>query len=90
MSHATVDAAYADDILVTSWDQFKKMGKEFIDAMKDVDLDGLENGRKMIGIAYLELKDLTPGEEIQAPILLNILMRASLKREFELTLYVKI
>lgn len=80
----TVDAAYDANILDTSWEQFKRMGKEFIDALPTLDLAGLDNGRKILGIAYLALTGLTPGEEVQAPILLRILMRESLKFEFKL------
>jgi hypothetical protein len=78
-----VDAAYDDGILDTSWGLFKVMCKEYIDALPTLDIGGLLHGRKVIGIAYLSLKNMTPAEAIQAPILIQIVMRESMNFEWQ-------
>lgn len=64
--------------------EFKQLGKQFCDAAKTANFEELEAGFKCIGLSYLGLGDLTEVETVEAPVLMRILGRIYLNRQFEL------
>lgn len=65
-----------------TWEEFKKMAKEFNDAAPTLNLDELDNAWKCLGLAYLGMhEDMW---KHSAVIVLNMSAKVSLKRENEL------
>jgi len=73
-----------------TFDEFRKMGKQFLDLINEPVQqqpehgDAVENAWKCFALAYLGLKDMTASEEIQAPILLNLIGRKKFEFEFKI------
>lgn len=68
--------------LQCSFDQFKRMSKEFIDSAATLNEDELDNAWKCLGLGYLNMD-----EEMwrsSAVILLNMMTRVYLQRKSEL------
>lgn len=66
-----------------TWEEFKRMAKEFHDALPTLDLDALDNAWKCLGLAYLGMTE--PMWQNSAAILLKMEGRAYMQREAELT-----
>ncbi len=66
-----------------TWNEFKRMAKEFQDASPTLNIEELDNAWKCLGLAYLGLTE--PMWQNSAAILLNLQSRAYLRREAELT-----
>lgn len=62
---------------------FKRMAKEYFDALPTLDEDGVENGYKALGLAYLQ-SNFTGLDQHQAVIVLNLATKQRLAREIEL------
>lgn len=69
-----------------SFEQFKKMGKELLDALPTATPEEIEGGWKCFSLAYLGLKDLTERQELEAPLVLSVVGRAKLNHEFGITM----
>lgn len=65
-----------------TWEEFKRMAKEFHEAAPTLDIDELDNAWKCLGIAYLGMLD--PMWQHSSYILLNMEMRTYVQRELEL------
>jgi hypothetical protein len=65
------------------FDGLKKLGKEFLDLLKTSTLEQADNGYKCFALAYLGCTFATPGEEVQAKYLMQIISREYLKFELE-------
>lgn len=75
--------------IATDFAGLKRMAREFNDAMPTLDRDGLENGMKAFGLAYIgcEFPDNLIGQanrEAGAPALFRIVQRAYTLRQIEL------
>lgn len=57
--------------LACTFDDFKKRSKELLDALPDLDHDGLDNGIKMLNLSYLNMTG-TENERYQASIALQL------------------
>lgn len=68
-----------------SYDEFRKMGKTLLDALPTGTEEEIEAGWKCFVLAYFGLKDLTPTQEIEAPLLVKVVGREKLKAEFGIT-----
>lgn len=73
----------------SDWDGLKRMAKEFFDALPTRNVEELENGFKVFGLAYIgcQFEDSKLGKINQfggAPALLRIVSRHYFNRLFEL------
>lgn len=66
-----------------TWEEFKRMAKEFHDAAPTLNLDELDNAWKCLGLGYLGMSELM--WQNSAVTLLNMEARVYMKREMELT-----
>lgn len=69
--------------IICTWEEFKRMAKEFHDAVPMLDLDALDNAWKCLGLGYLGMPE--PMWQNSAAILLKMEGRAYMRREAELT-----
>ena len=71
-----------------TWDEFKKICKEYIDTSSTASYEELEAGWKCIGLAYLGLEATdalsSNAIEVQAPVLMRIMARHKLEAELKL------
>ena len=75
--------------IATDFDGLKRMARELLDALPALDHDGVENGLKAFGLAYLgcEFPDDLRGRanrDAAAPALFRIVQREVLQRQIEL------
>ncbi len=68
--------------ITCTWDEFKRMAKEFHDAAPTLDLDQLDNAWKCLSLAYLGMTDRTWFRS--AEVLLQMEARTFFEREREL------
>lgn len=68
--------------LACTFDQFKRMAKDFHEAAATLEIDELDNAWKCLGLGYLNMSE--PMWQHSASIVLSIEMRTYLKREAEL------
>jgi len=65
-----------------SYDEFRKMGKTLLDCLHTATEEELEAGWKCFVLAYFGLNNLTPRQEVEAPLLVKVVGREKLKAEF--------
>jgi hypothetical protein len=65
------------------WDEFKRMGKEFLDLLPSANLDEVENGYKALGLAYIGMGG-SKSELFQSEILFKILTKKKIEHELGL------
>ena len=65
-----------------TWDEFKRMSKEFHNAISTLDRDALDNAWKCLGLAYLGMSE--PMWQHSAVALLKMEGRAYMQRKAEL------
>jgi hypothetical protein len=70
--------------LACTFDQFKRMSKEFFDALPTLNLEEMDNAFKCLSLAYLSMVEDRPGEQVQAAIVLKIATRHFIQREAQL------
>ena len=68
--------------LACTFDQFKRMARDFNEAAPTLDLDQLDNAWKCLGLGYLNMTEQM--WQHSAAILLKMEMRTYVKREAEL------
>lgn len=69
--------------LSCTWDEFKRMAKEFREAAPTMNIDELDNAWKCLGLGYLNMSE--PVWQHSAAIVLKMEERTYLQRENELT-----
>jgi hypothetical protein len=69
--------------LACTWEQFKRMAKEFREAAPTLNLEQLDNAWKCLGLGYLNMTE--PMWARSAEIVLNMESRRYMARELELT-----
>lgn len=75
--------------LEPTFHEFKVMAKDYFQALPTLDYDGIENGFKCLGLAYLGLRFsehpiLGAVERTSAPLVLKLATEACVRREIEL------
>lgn len=68
--------------LACTFDQFKRMARDFHEAAPTLEIDELDNAWKCLGLGYLNMTE--PMWQRSASIVLGMEMRTYLKREGEL------
>jgi hypothetical protein len=68
--------------LSCSWEEFKKMGKEFMDAAPTLNIDELDNAWKCFSLGYLNMNETM--WRSSACVLFNMAGKVFVKREHEL------
>ena len=65
-----------------SWDEFKRMAREFHEAAPTLDEDGLDNAWKCLGLGYLGMSE--PQWQSSAETLLRMVAKTHAARTLEL------
>lgn len=68
--------------LACTFDQFKRMARDFHDAAPSLEIEELDNAWTCLGLGYLNISE--PMWQHSASIVLNMEMHTYLKREAEL------
>lgn len=65
------------------YDNLKKLGKEFLDALPTATPNEVENGFKLFSIAYLNSKIENENDAYRASILMEMVGKKKLEHEFD-------